>query len=245
MPWLPRTAPERSAFREGFRDLAPAAPATLAWGVVTGVAMVKAGLTLAQAVGMSLSVFAGSAQLAALPLISDAAPAWVIVLTALVVNLRFVIYSTAMRDAFARFSPGRRLALGYLTGDIGFVIFMARLRREGGLAHPDWYFFGGAACNWCAWQLGSMAGLFGAALVPRHWGLGLAGTLALLALLIPLARGRPALVGVAVASLVGVVAAPLPLRLGLLLAVLCGIASALLAEPRPAPPAAPGPEAAR
>ncbi|HEU4534528.1 MAG TPA: AzlC family ABC transporter permease [Polyangiaceae bacterium] len=230
MAWLPRTDAERSAFREGFRDLSPAAPATLAWGLVTGVAMVKAGLTLPQAVGMTLTVFAGSAQLAALPLISDAAPVWVVVLTSLVVNLRFVIYSAAMRGDFARFSPGRRLALGYLTGDVGFVVFLARQRRDGGLAHPDWYFFGGAACNWLAWQTGSLAGLFGAALVPTQWGLGLAGTLALLALLVPLARGRPAIVGVAVSSLVAVVAAPLPLRLGLLLAVVCGIASALLAE---------------
>lgn len=237
MPWLPRTVSERGAFREGFFDLAPTTPATAAWGVVTGVAMVKAGLTLAQAVGMSLSVFAGSAQLAVLPLMADAAPALVIVLTALVVNLRFVIYSAAMRDAFARFSPSRRLALGYFTGDVGFVLFMARQRREGGLAHPDWYFFGGAACNWGAWQLGSMAGLFGAAFVPTHWGLGLAGTLALLALLVPLTKGRPTLTGAFVASFVAVAAAPLPMRLGLLLAVATGIASAIAAEPRqPATP---------
>jgi branched chain amino acid efflux pump len=243
MSWLPRTASERRAFREGFRDLAPTTPATAAWGVVTGVAMVKAGLTLAQAVGMSLTVFAGSAQLAALPLLSDAAPALVIFLTALVVNLRFVIYSAAMRDAFARFSPGRRLALGYLIGDVSFVLFMERRRREGGLAHPDWYFFGSSACNWITWQLGSMVGLFGAAFVPTQWGLGLAGTLALLALLIPLAKGRPALAGAFVASSVAVAASRLPMRLGLLLAVACGIASALAAEPRPPapPPGAGGP----
>jgi predicted branched-subunit amino acid permease len=236
MSWLPRTAPERGAFREGFRDLAPTVPATMAWGLVTGVAMVKAGLTLAQAVGMTLSVFAGSAQLAALPLLSDAAPALVVVLTGLVVNLRFVIYSAAMRGAFARFSPGRRLTLGYFTGDVGFVLFMERQRREGGLAHPDWYFFGGAVCNWSAWQTGSMAGLFGAAFVPTSWGLGLAGTLALLALLVPFAKGRPALIGVSVASCVAVAASSLPMRLGLLLAISCGIASAMAAEPRPSTP---------
>ena len=36
-----------------------------AWGLVTGVAMIKSGLGLPEAIGMSLLVFAGSAQLAA------------------------------------------------------------------------------------------------------------------------------------------------------------------------------------
>jgi predicted branched-subunit amino acid permease len=49
-----------------------------AWGMVVGVAMVKSGLTVAQASGMTLVVFAGSAQLASLPLIAAGAPIWVI-----------------------------------------------------------------------------------------------------------------------------------------------------------------------
>ena len=99
MSWRPRTDGERAAFRDGFRDLIPVGPGTFAWGLVTGVAMVKSGLTLAQAVGMTVLVFAGSAQLSSLPLIAAASPVWVIVLTALVVNLRFVIYAAADRKS--------------------------------------------------------------------------------------------------------------------------------------------------
>ena len=43
-----------------------------AWALVTGVAMVKAGLSIPIAVAMTLFVYAGSAQLAALPLMSPA-----------------------------------------------------------------------------------------------------------------------------------------------------------------------------
>ena len=60
-----------------------------AWGLVTGVAMVKSGLTLAQCLAMTLLVFAGSAQLASLPLIAAGAPLWVLLGTAFCVNLRF------------------------------------------------------------------------------------------------------------------------------------------------------------
>lgn len=233
MPWTPSTPAERAQFRAGFRDLLPASPGTFAWGLVTGIAMVKSGLTLAQSVGMTLLVFAGSAQLASLPLIASAAPAWVIVLTALVVNLRFVIYSVALRHEFRTYSLARRLLLGYLMGDIGFVIYMNKVRREGRFEHRDWYFLGGSACNWIAWQSASLLGIFGAAFVPPEWGLSLAGTLALLALLIPLVNGRAAWLGVSVAAVVSIVGAAWPLKLGLVAAVTAGIAAAMLSERKP------------
>jgi predicted branched-subunit amino acid permease len=202
----------------------------VAWGLVTGVAMVQSGLSLAQAAGMSLTVFAGSAQLSSLPLIAGAAPVWVVVLTALVVNLRFVIYAAALRGHFTAFSKAQRLVLGYVTGDIGFVVFMNKLHCEGRIEHPDWYFLGGAWCNWLVWQAGSMIGIFAAAFIPLEWGLDFAGPLALMALLIPLCSTRPALMGVLAASIVAVLAHGMPLRLGLLCAVVAGIASAMWME---------------
>ena len=63
-----------------------------AWGLITGVAMGKSGLPMALMVFMSLVVFAGSAQLAVLPLMSTGAPVWVVWATALCVNLRFVVF---------------------------------------------------------------------------------------------------------------------------------------------------------
>lgn len=52
----------------GLRLVAPALATTAVWGLVVGVAIVKTGVTIAQALGMTLLVYAGSAQLAALPL---------------------------------------------------------------------------------------------------------------------------------------------------------------------------------
>jgi predicted branched-subunit amino acid permease len=228
--WKAATPEQRAAFGSGFRDLVPAAPGTVAWGLVTGVAMVQSGLSLAQAVGMSLTVFAGSAQLSSLPLIAGAAPVWVIILTALVVNLRFVIYAAALRSHFTPFSKAQRLVLGYLTGDIGFVVFMNKYHREGRFTHPDWYFLGGAWCNMLGWQAGSLVGIFAASFIPLAWGLDFAGPLALMALLIPLCSTRPVIAGAMVAAIVAVLAHGLPFRLGLVCAVIAGITSAMLAE---------------
>ncbi len=53
-------------------------PGIAAWGFVTGIAMVKGGLSPELAVAMSLLVYAGSAQLASLPLLAAGAPMGVI-----------------------------------------------------------------------------------------------------------------------------------------------------------------------
>ena len=57
-------------------------PGISAWGLVTGVAMVKSGMSVPLALFMTFTVFAGSAQLASLPLIAAGAPMWVIWATA-------------------------------------------------------------------------------------------------------------------------------------------------------------------
>jgi predicted branched-subunit amino acid permease len=203
-----------------------------AWGLVTGVAMVKSGLTPAESLLLTFSAYAGSAQLAALPLIAAQAPLWLIALTAVVVNLRFVVYSVVTRPYFARESAWRRLWLGYMVGDVMFVKFITRTQRRPDDPHAIAYYLGGASCNWLTWQVASVVGILAAGSIPAQWGLELAGTLALVALVVPLCTQRPALAGVAVAATVASLAHALPLKLGMLLGILCGIGAAMAVELR-------------
>lgn len=227
-------AQRREAFARGVRAVGPASIATGTWGLVTGVAMVKVGLTTAQALGMTLLVYAGSAQLAALPLIAAAAPIWVVLLTATVVNLRFVIFSAGLRPYFRRFSFGRRLLLGYVATDIGFALFLSRFANapdeQRGSLEQVWFFLGMAAGTWIAWQSMSVLGIFLAAQVPAAWGLEFASILALIAMTLPMINRRPVLAGAVTAGVVAVLAAALPLKLGLVAAVVVGIAAAMSAE---------------
>ena len=57
-------------FRAGAREISGVAPGLAAWGLMTGVAMVQSGMSTVEAVAMTLLVFAGSSQLAAIPLIA-------------------------------------------------------------------------------------------------------------------------------------------------------------------------------
>ena len=90
---------ERSAFFDAVRASTQTMPGLFAWGVVTGAAMMQSGLPLWQSLLMTLVVYAGSAQLAALPLLAAGAPVWVIAFTALMVNFRFVIFSAVIGPA--------------------------------------------------------------------------------------------------------------------------------------------------
>jgi predicted branched-subunit amino acid permease len=221
---------DAAAWREGFNAGLPTLFGIAAWGLVVGIAMVKSGLTPLQASGMTLLVFAGSAQLASLPLILAHAPIWVIFATALVVNLRFVIFSALLAPHFTQLSWRQRLLYGYISGDMTTAQFLQRyptLEPDPGklsflkaLIYP----------NWVAWQAGSLIGIFLGSAVPSEWGLGFAGTLAILCITVPLVVNSAALCGVLVAGAVAVLAFGLPYKLGLLLAVVVGMFTAMAVE---------------
>lgn len=219
------------------REMLPFGLGVFAWGLVTGVAMVKSGLSIVESLGLSLLAYAGSAQLAALPLMAVFAPLWLVTLAAIIVNLRFVVYAALLRSHLGHLSANTRLWLGYFTGDVMFARYSALLAEEPDYPHRVAYFAGGATANWIIWQVSSIIGIFAAGAIPTSWGLELAGTLALLALLIPLCRHRPAQGGVAVAVIVAVIAHDLPLRLGLLAATLAGMTAAIALERRLRSPA--------
>jgi predicted branched-subunit amino acid permease len=219
---------ERTAFRDGAVSAVPLIVGVVPWGVVTGVAMVSAGLTGTQAVGMSLLVFAGSAQLAVLPLFIAKAPLWVMFATGLIVNLRYFIYSAVLAPHFGRLSRPWRILLSYITVDGVFALFAGRYRPGDGLAHKHWWYVGGSALMWVAWQLASLVGIFGGALIPRAWSLEFAATLALIALLMPLLFDRAVVSGAIVAGVVSLAGSRLPMNLGVLLAVIAGVIVGLL-----------------
>lgn len=220
------------AFRTGAREMMSIAPGISAWGLVTGVAMVKV-LGVPLSLLMSMVVFAGSAQLAALPLIAAGAPVWVVWATALCVNLRFVIFSAQWRPYFAHLPLAQRLRLGYFTADLNYVLFMKRFPEPRPSAEQLPYFWGGVSLNWFAWQIPSVAGILLGERVPTHWGLGFAGTLALLGLMNTLLSDRATWVAAAVAGCAAVAAYALPLRLNIVVAIAAAVAMGLLMEQLP------------
>ena len=226
-------------FARGAADMVGISMGIAAWGLVTGVAMAKSGLPMSLAVLMSLLVFAGSAQLAALPLIISGAPIWMVWAIALCVNLRFVIFSAQWRPYFAHFPRIKRMVLGYFTADLNYVIFMRRFPAPRPAPEQMPYFWGGVAVNWPSWQLPTLIGLLLADVIPTEWGFGFAGILALLGLLYSLLTDRASWVAAGVACAAAIATVALPLKLNIVVAIAAAIATGLLMDhvtPVPARP---------
>lgn len=217
-------------WQEGLRTGLPSLFGIGAWGLVVGIAMVKTGLTPLQACGMTFLVFAGSAQLTSLPLILAHAPIWVIFATAMVVNLRFVIFSALLAPHFSHLPWRQRLMYGYISGDMTVAMFLQRFPTAAPVPGKLSYLKGLVLPNWTAWQVGSLTGIFVGSAIPAEWGLGFAGTLAILCITVPLVVNSAALCGVLVAGAVSVLAYGFPYKLGLLAAVFAGMLAAMAAE---------------
>lgn len=228
-------------FRRGARDMAPVAAGTAAWGLMTGVAMVKSGMSIFEAVLMGVIVFAGSSQLAAVPLILAGAPMWVILATAVCVNLRFVVFSAHLRPYLMHQPLWRRLVSGYFTADLSYVMFTNRHPHPvppgdvAALRAQEAYLAGNCAVTWVSWVVPSLLGIALANAIPLHWGLGFAGILALLGILCSLASSRLRAVSAGVAGAAAVAAFALPLKLNILVAIAAAVAVCLMLEKPSAP----------
>ena len=210
------------------------APGFAAWGLMTGVAMVKSGMSVIEATLMTVLVYAGSAQLAAIPLLVAGAPVWVILATAFCVNLRFVVFSAHLRAYLMHLPLGQRLLTGFLTTDLSYVLFVRRFPAPGDtpaqrLAEQA-YLAGNCGLCWGNWVGSSLAGIALANFIPTAWGLGFAGILALLGISFSLVSTRLRIIAALVAGAAAVAAFALPLKLNILVAIAAAVAVCLLLE---------------
>jgi predicted branched-subunit amino acid permease len=218
-------------------DMVSVAPGLAAWGMMTGVAMVKSGMSVFESLAMTLLVYAGSSQLAAIPLIAAGAPVVVIMAAAFCVNLRFVVFSAHLRPYLMHLPRRLRMFVGYLTVDISYVMFTRRYHQPPNSAEEKQaqlaYLLGGCTANWSSWQLASLLGIALAHSVPPHWGLGFAGILALLGVACSLASTHLRVVSAGVAGAAAVAAFALPFKLNIVVAIAAAVALSLLLEKTP------------
>jgi predicted branched-subunit amino acid permease len=204
---------------------------------MTGVAMMNSGMSTFEALLMGVIVFAGSSQLAAIPLLMAGAPLWVVLATGFCVNLRFVVFSAHLRPYMMHLPLWQRLLTGYLTTDLTYVMFVRRYPKVGAnateLRAQQAYLSGNVMVNWVSWVGCSVLGVGLSSFVPLQWGLGFAGVLALLGILCSLATSRLRMVSAGVAGAAAVAAFALPFKLNILVAIAAAVALCLMLEKLP------------
>ncbi|MGH8714018.1 MAG: AzlC family ABC transporter permease [Casimicrobiaceae bacterium] len=200
------------------------------FGVVCGVAAIAAGASVVAALGMSLIIFSGAAQIIATQLLSADAPLAVIVLSCFVVSLRFLMYSAALAPYLRPVSSRWRNLIAFLLTDQAFASAIQRFRASSDLRESISYFLGGGVVLWVAWQLATIAGILAGAIIPASWQLEFAVPLCFLALLAPLLHDRVALIVFATAGVAAIALDAMPMRLSMICAGLAGIAAGVVAD---------------
>ncbi|TAK39281.1 MAG: branched-chain amino acid ABC transporter permease [Betaproteobacteria bacterium] len=221
---------ERAAVAAGTRASLPVLLGIAPFGMICGVAMVAGGIPPLSAVLMSVLVFAGASMLAATQLLAAGAPVALVVLTAFFVNLRFMMYSASMRLHLGAVPVGWRLLAACMLADNPYALSLARFADHPADRDKLAFFLGAAAPVWLCWQLAVILGVLVGARLPVTWQLEFAAPLAFIAISVPLLRDRAMIAAAAAAGVTVVLAHGLPLRLGLMLAALAGIAAGLLME---------------
>ncbi len=220
----------RGGFIDGLRAVAPLLLAVVPFGLVLGVT--AAGSAIGGGLGIATSpiIFAGAAQLVTVQLFDTGTSAVVVIVTALVVNIRHLMYSAAMAPHFREWPRRWRLVLPYLLTDQAFALSIVRYETTDDPVYKRWFFIGSGLGLWLPWQLATVAGVLLGAQIPDSLGLGFAIPLVFLVLLIPAVQNRPGLIAAVVGGVIAVAASGAPYGLGLVIGAVAGVVAAVTAE---------------
>ncbi len=217
-----------AALREGAVEVAPIVVGLIPFALVAGAAAVEAGLGIDGAMSLSLLLFAGASQLAAIDLLARDAPLLVVLLTVGIINLRVGMYSASLAPRLAHIPLGRRLLAAYFLVDQAYAMTITRIEQHPSRPHRLAYYFGVGLPLWINWQVMTAVGAVIGATIPDWLPLEATIPLVFLALLVPAITDRATLAAALVSGSVATLTAGLPNNVGLLMGAFSGIAAGTL-----------------
>lgn len=183
----------------------------MVYGTVFGVTARNAGLTAPETALMSASVFAGAAQFAAVSLWSAGASALQIVMTAFVVNLRYLVMGASMARFLSKRQgqPPTKAVLAALAAGLSDESYALSARHFAAHGPSARYLLAANSLLYVTWVSSSLLGaLFGALVAnPERFGLDFAFPAAFVALLLPEFKGSSTLAAAGAAAVTSVLVA--------------------------------------
>jgi 4-azaleucine resistance transporter AzlC len=182
------------------------AVSVLAFAFVYGLSARNAGFSPIEAMAMSLIVFAGAAQFAAVGYVVGGL-AWpgVILLTALL-NARHLLYSAALAPRLKEIPAPRRALMAHVLTDEAFALSIGHFSRIGRTDERG-YWIAAIGSTWIPWNLGTLAGVTigGQIPDPARFGLDVVFPAAMIGLAVGLISGRRELVAACSGAVLAVV----------------------------------------
>lgn len=220
----------QKAFWNGVKAEIPLLIGVFPFGMIYGALALNAGLSTLASQMMSSIVFAGSAQFITTQLVSEGAPAFVIILTIAVVNLRHMLYSASLAPYLKHLSTKWKALLSYLLTDEAYAPSIIQYEKEGIKPFSHWFLLGAGLALWVNWQISTALGIFLGTRIPNDLQLDFALPLTFIAMVVPVLKKMPMVAAALSAGVTALLAYSLPFKLGLILAALVGILVGTLLE---------------
>jgi predicted branched-subunit amino acid permease len=218
---------DRTAFSHGIPLFVPAIP----FGFVVGVAVTESEMPAAVGWSASLTIFAGASQLATVTL-AGVATVWAVIVAALVINSRHVMYSAALAPTFRGQPTWFRWLAPFFLIDQVFALVALRDDDSPGVFRRYYLSLGLFFYVW--WTAAVSLGMIVGPLVPSSWRLDLAPAVMFTGMVVLAMTRRPAVVAAVVGAGTGILASGLRDRLGILVGAIAGVLAASIAEHREA-----------
>lgn len=116
----------KADFFQGVRAGTPVFLSAAPFGALFGAVAVANGQTIAEAVLMSMTIFAGASQLVGIELFGQNIAPWVIVLSIFAVNFRHILYSAAMAPLVRHFTAVEKFFAFFVLTDPQFAETLRR-----------------------------------------------------------------------------------------------------------------------
>ncbi len=227
----PKAPTKGQAFLRGGISVLPILLGVFPFSLVLGFAMKQSALSPLQSASFAASILAGTAQLATVQLYAAATPGVIIVLTALVINLRYAMYGLSMEPLVRGKPIPLRIFYAYIMSDQSYAFTMAEAEEHPERPHITSFFLGASLVIYAFWQGGIALGYLLGSVIPSWLSLHFTIPLVFLSLLIPHLKDGKRRFAAGAAALSALVLVPLlPLQTGLLAAILMGMGGGILYE---------------
>lgn len=147
----------RKHYFDGVKDALPLMLGCFPYALTFGVLAKTSGLSVLEATLMSALVLAGAAQYTAISLIVTGAGALPIIFATLLVNIRYILYSTAMVPHLRKIPLWKSLLIGSEITDESFILASNRF-TNGSSVNPFWMFGANTSLHF-TWITGTIIGL--------------------------------------------------------------------------------------
>lgn len=207
---------------DGLKAISPLMVGSAVFGVAFGALVRDVGIDPWAGFFGTVTVVAGASQIAIVESIRAGAPAIVSILTAVLINARFALYSAALAPVWSVFPLRWRLGLAYLMTDQAAVVSMKEADEPDPLRRR-WFALGAALPFVLVWFAGTALGLLLGPVIPEAWQVGFIVPLMFIAVLVPGLRRPAELVTIAAAAAVVLLGRTWPFGLNVFFGIVAGM----------------------